>query len=69
MPVFLLSTVFIVSIEMTSLFQLIGATRLFLEKIVFPISPFYTEKKSFKWTGGVFSAREKGKILMTNLNT
>lgn len=50
MLLFLLSTVFIVSIafivpiEMMSWFQLLGATQLFLEKVVFPISSFHTEK-------------------------
>lgn len=41
--VFIVPIVFIVLIEM-SWFQLLGATQLFIEKIVFPISAFYTEK-------------------------
>lgn len=39
----------VISIETMLLFQFVGATRLFLEKLVFPIFPYYTEKKkSFK---------------------
>ena len=55
---FLLS---VVSIEAMSLFQFVGASRLFLEKLVFPIFPYYTEKKSFKWMRGIVSARKKWK--------
>lgn len=44
MQLFLLS---IVSIETKSLFQLVGASRLFFDKVVFPISLFYTEKGIF----------------------
>lgn len=42
--VFIVSIVVIVLIEMMSWFQLLGATQLFIEKVVFPISAFYTEK-------------------------
>lgn len=42
--IFIVSIVFIVPIEMMSWFQLLGATQLFIEKVVFPIAAFYMEK-------------------------
>ena len=36
----------VVSIETMSLFQFVGATRLFLEKWVFPIFPYYTHTQN-----------------------
>lgn len=67
MLLFLLSTVFIVSIafivpiEMMSWFQLLGATQLFLEKVVFPISSFYTEKHLSNEQGRLLVPERKGK--------
>lgn len=50
MPLFLWSISFIVSIEMMSLFQLPGAARLFLEKVIFIFSILllYRKRKPFK---------------------
>lgn len=53
MPWFLLS-IFSVSIEMISLFQLLGATRLFLEKVIFISSILLSngkKKKIFQMNG------------------
>ena len=43
----------VVSIETMSLFQFVGATRLFLEKWVFPIFPYYTHTQNLsnEWEG------------------
>ena len=58
-----------VSTEAMSLFQLPGATRLFLEKVVFPGSPFCVENNLSNDWERLFSARNKGKKLMTKLIT
>lgn len=59
----------VVSIETMSLFQLLGATRLFLEKIVFPGSPFCVENNLSNEWERLLSARNKGKKSMTKLIT
>ena len=60
MSLFLFS---VITIETMLLFQFVGATRLFLEKLVFPIFPYYTEKKNLsnEWEGLLVLERNEKK--------
>lgn len=64
----IVSIVFIVSIGMISLFQLVAATRLFLKKIVFPISPFYTEENLSSEQERLLVLERKENNFVTNFN-